>query len=82
MYSKDPHEAKYQFLIYTRVSTGLKHFTDPKAYTESSNDMQHVYIEDYNANKERKVLRVFVDMITDLIINKKPNKFNSNRVVY
>ena len=82
MHAKDPHEAKYQFLIDTRVSTGLKHFNDPKAYTESSSDMQHVYIEDYNANKERKVLAVFVDMITDMINNNKKKKFDSNRVVY
>ena len=30
-YAKDPYEAKYQFLINKRESTGLKHFNDPKA---------------------------------------------------
>ena len=29
--AKDPYEAKYQFLINKRESTGLKHFGDPKA---------------------------------------------------
>ena len=33
-YAKDPYEAKYQFLISKRESTGLKHFNDSKAFTE------------------------------------------------
>ena len=37
---KDPYEAKYQFFINKRESTGLKHFNDAKAFTEYSNDMQ------------------------------------------
>ena len=53
LYAKDPYEAKYQFLINERESTGLKHFNDPKAFTEYSNDMQDVYknIDEYNADK-------------------------------
>ena len=43
LYVKDPYEAKYQFLINKRKSTGLKHFNDPKAFIEHSNDMQDVY---------------------------------------
>ena len=35
-YVKDPHEAKYQFLINKRESTGLKHLNDPKAFIEYS----------------------------------------------
>ena len=37
--------------------------------------MQHVYknIDEYNAGKERKILIVFDDMITDMINNKKLN---------
>ena len=42
LYSKDPSEAKYQFLINKRESTGLKLFNDPKAFIEYSNDMQDV----------------------------------------
>ena len=40
-----------------------------------SNDMQNVYknIEDYNLDKKRKVLIIFVDMIADIIINEKLN---------
>ena len=53
LYAKDPYEAKYQFLINRRESTGLKHFNDPKAFTEYSNDMQDVYknIDEYNADE-------------------------------
>ena len=81
LYAKDPYEAKYQFLINQRESTGLKHFNDPKAFTEYSNDMQDVYknIDEYNANKERKILIAFDDMIADMINNK--TKFNSNWMV-
>ena len=40
---------------------------------EYSNDMQDVYkkIEDYNPNKERKVLIIFDDINADMINNKK-----------
>ena len=42
-YAKDPYEAKHQFLIDKIESTGLKHFDDPKAFIEYSNDMQDVF---------------------------------------
>ena len=75
MYTKDPYEAKYQFLINKRESTELKHFNDPKAFIEYSNNMQDVYknIDEYNADKERKILIVFDDMTADMINNKKLN---------
>ena len=43
LYAKDPYEDKYQYLINKRESVGLKHFNDPKAFTEYSNDMHSVY---------------------------------------
>ena len=75
LYAKDPHEAKYQYLINTRESTELKHFNDPKAFIEYSNDMQDVYknIEEYNIGNKSKILIVFDDMIADMINNKKLN---------
>ena len=75
LYAKDPYEAKYQLLINKRESTGVKHFNDPKDFTDYSNDMQDVYknIEEYNADKERKILIVSDDMIADMINNKKLN---------
>ena len=79
LYAKDPYEAKYQFSMNKRESTGLKHFNDPKAFIEYSNHMQDVYknIDEYNVDKEQKILIVFNDMIADMINNKKA-KFNSN----
>ena len=75
MYAKDRYEAKYQFSINKRESTRLKHFNDPKAFIRYSDDMQDVYknIDRYNADKKRKILIVFDDMIADMINNKKLN---------
>ena len=75
LYPKDPYEAKYQFLTNKREKVGLKHFNDPKGFTEYSNDMHDVYknIDEYNLGKIRKILRVFDDIIADIINNKKLN---------
>ena len=75
LYSKDPYETKYQFLISKRESIGLKHFSDPKAFIAYSNNMQDVYknIDKYNEDKECKILIAFDDMIADVINNKKLN---------
>ena len=74
-YAKDPYEAKYQLLANKRESTGLKYFNDPEAFTECSNDMQDVYknIDEYNIDKERKILIVFDEMIANMINDKKLN---------
>ena len=74
LYAKDPYEDKYQYLINKRESVGLKHFNDPKAFIEYSNDMHDVYknIDNYNLDKENKILIVFDDMIAGMI-NKKLN---------
>ena len=74
MYAKDPYEAKYQYLINKRGSVGINHFNDHQAFIEYSNDMHDVYknIDDYNPDKENKILIVF-DMIADMIHNKKLN---------
>ena len=75
MYTKDPYEDKDQFLINKRENIGLKRFDDPKAFIEYSNDMHDVYknIDDYNPDKENRILIVFDDMIADMINNKKLN---------
>ena len=71
LYAKDPYEAKYQYLISKREKVGLNHYDDLKAFIEYSNDMQDVYktIDEYNTDKECKILIVFDDMITDMINN-------------
>ena len=50
LYAEDPYGAKYEVLVNKRESIGLKHFDDPKAFIEYSNDMQDIYknIEEYN----------------------------------
>ena len=75
LYAKDPYESKYQYLINKREGVGINHFNDPKAFTDYSNDMHDVYenIDDYNPDKENKILIVFDDMIADMIHNKKLN---------
>ena len=75
LYAKDPYEGKYQFLINKRESVGLKHFNDHKAFVKYSNDMYDVYknINNYNPDRENKILIVFDDMIAVMINNKKLN---------
>ena len=75
LYAKDPYEAKYDILIDKRESLGLKHFNDPKAFTEYSDDMHDVYknINEHNPGKKRKILIVFDDIIADIINDKKLN---------
>ena len=75
LHAKDPYEAKYQYLINKRVDVGINHFNDSKAFIDYSNDMRDVYknIDEYNVDKENKILIVFDDMIADMIHNKTLN---------
>ena len=75
LYAKDPYEAKYQYLTSKREGLGIHYFNDPKAFIEYSNDIHDVYknIDEYNPDKENKILIVFDDMIADMIHNKKLN---------
>ena len=75
LYAKDPNEGKYQFLINTLESSGLKHYNDSKAFIEYQNIMHDTYknIEEYNSNKKLKIFIVFDDMIADMLSNKKLN---------
>ena len=78
LYAKGPYEAKYQYLINKRES--VDDFNDPRAFIEYSNDMQDVYknIDEYNPDKENKILLVFDDMIAEMINNKKLNSIVPN----
>ena len=75
LYAKDPYEEKYQYLINKREKVGLNHYDDPKAFIEYSNDMQDVSknIDEYNIDREHKILIVLADMIADMINNKQLN---------
>ena len=54
-------------LINKEESVGLKNLNDSKAFIECSNDMDDIYknIEEENPNKERKILVVFDDMLSN-----------------
>ena len=53
----------------------MKHFNGSKAFIEYSNDMDDIYenIEEYNQNKQRKILIIFDDMNADILSNKNLN---------
>ena len=72
LYAKGPYEAKYHYLIKIRQKVGTDDHNDPRAYIEYSNHMRGVYknINYYNPDNENKILRVFDDMIADMIHNK------------
>ena len=60
---------KYQLLIKTCEGVGLKNYNDSKPSIEYSTDMDDTYgnTEDCNANKERKMLIIFDDMIANML---------------
>ena len=76
LYAKDTYEAKYRILINKRETTGSKHLNDCKTFIEYSNDMDDIYkiIEKCNANKKRKILIEFDDMIAHMLKNKRLNQ--------
>ena len=51
----------------------IKHLSDLNAFIQCSNTIDDVYenIDDYNANRQRKILIVFDDMIADIMSYKK-----------
>ena len=73
LYAKDLNERKYEFLIKKREDVGIKRLNDSNLFMECSNTMDDVdeNIDDYNPNRQRKVLIVFDDMIADIMTNKK-----------
>ena len=72
-YAKDLSEPKYEFLNKKREHAGTKHLNDSNALIEYSNKMDDISenIDEYSPNRQRKILIVFDDMITDIIKNKK-----------
>ena len=73
LYAKGIHEPKYEYLINKREQAGIKNLHDPKAFIEYSDGMDDAldYINNYNKNRDKKVLIVFDDMIADIEYNKK-----------
>ena len=73
LYAKDINEPKYEYLINKREQAGIKSLKDPHAFIEYSDDMNGVLddINNYNKNRDKKVLIVFDDTIADIEYNKK-----------
>ena len=73
MYAKDLGKPNYEFLIKKREDAGIKHFNDLNAFIECSNTMDDVYenIDDYNLIRKRKEIIVFVDLIADIMANRR-----------
>ena len=72
LYVKDLSEPKYEFLINNRKNAGIKHFNITTAFIEYLNDMNDVFtnIDNYNKQRKRKVLIIFDDMIADIMSSK------------
>ena len=73
LYAKDTDEGKYQYLINKREQVGIKNLNDPHAFIEYSSDMNDVLedINNYNKNRNKKVLIIFDDMIGDIMRSEK-----------
>ena len=72
LYAKDLHEPKYEYLINKREQVGIKNLNDPHAFIEYPDDMNDVLddINNYNKNRDKKVVIVFDDIIADIEYNK------------
>ena len=59
-------------MIHKGEPAGIKNLNDPYAFIEYSDDMNDVYenINNCNKNRDKKVLIVFDDMIADIEYNK------------
>ena len=70
LYVKDPSESKYKHLIDKREKVGIKHFKDPKAFVEYDSHINNILnnIDEYNIDKDRKILVVFDDMIAEKVL--------------
>ena len=72
LYAKDLSKPKYEFLINNNKNAGIKHLNNPTEFIEYSNDMDDVFtnIDNYNKQRKRKVLIIFGDMIADIMSSK------------
>ena len=73
LYAKDIEEPKYQLLINKREKAGINLVNDPNPFIGYSNSMNDILsdIEDYNKKRKKKVLIIFDDMISHVMLDKK-----------
>ena len=79
LYPKDINEPKYEYLINKREQAVIKNLNEPLySFIEYLDDMDDVLddVNNYNENRDKKVLMVFDDMIADIEYNK-----NFNRII-
>ena len=67
------NDYKSCLLINKREQAGIKNLNDPSAFIEYSNGMNDVLndINNYNKNRDKKVLIIFDDMIVDIMRSEK-----------
>ena len=72
LYAKNPYKGTYQLLVNIREGTGIKYLSDSEAFIEYSNGMDDIYrnIEEYNPNRNRKIMIVFDYMILICLVIK------------
>ena len=70
LYAKDTDD---QYLINKREQAAIKNLNDPHAYIEYSSDMNDVLedINNYNKKRDKKVLIIFDNMISDIMRSEK-----------
>ena len=73
LYAKDTDEDKYQYLINKREQAGIKNLNDPHTFIEYSSDINDVLedINSHNKKRDEKVLKIFDDMIADIMRSEK-----------
>ena len=73
LYAKDINKPKHEYLINKREQAGIKKLDDPHAFIEYLDDMDDVLddINNYNKNRDRKVLIGFDAMIAEIEYNEK-----------
>ena len=71
LHAKDPCKGKYQYPIKKSKNLDLIKLSDPKAFTEYSNDIEVIYknVEKYNLNRQGSVLLVYDDMLSNKKLN-------------
>ena len=79
MYIKNPFEAKYQFHVDKRESVGLRYCNDSKPFIAYQSDMDNIHKLLINTVQKCKILIVFDDMITDIVMK---TSTNSNESIY
>ena len=76
LYAKCLEEPKYKLPIDKKEKADINFNNDPNAFSEYSNSMNDILsnIEDYNKKRNRKVLIIFDDTISNVMSDKKAQK--------